>query len=163
MTKNDLLEVLKGFTEEAIKDVLLPVRVQKEGEAPECRPAEVYKMRLPDSTSAKKKAPYIIHQIVTSKDIQAEGQSPEATLSMRSIFCVYSDDEQEGSLMLLELMERLRISLLRKVLLDGRFQINLEAGVETLVYPDDTAPYFIGEMMTNWIMPTIEREFRQWL
>jgi len=163
VTKNDLLDVLKAFTEEAIKDVLLPARVQKEGEAPELRPAAVYKMRLPDSSSAKKKAPYIIHQIVTGKDVQAEGKHPEATLSLRSIFCVYSADEQEGSLMLLELMERLRIALLRKVLLDGRFQIDLDAGVETLVYPDDTAPYFIGEMMTNWIMPAIEREVRPWL
>ena len=163
MTKNDLLDVLKTFTEAAIQDVLLPTRVQKEDEAPELRPAAVYKMRLPDSSSAKKKAPYIIHQIVTGKDIQAEGKSSESTLSMRSVFCVYSADEQEGSLMLLEIMERLRIALLRKVLLDGRFQIDLDAGVEILVYPDDTAPYFIGEMMTNWIMPAIEREARPWL
>lgn len=62
--------------------------------------------------------------------------------------------------MLLNLMERLRISLLRDPLIHdgGQFQLDLQTGLETMVYPDDTAPYFIGEMASTWIMPRIKRE-----
>lgn len=82
---------------------------------------------------------------------------------VRSIFAVYNDDEQEGGLMLLNLMERLRIRLLREVVIGRRFQLDLEAGLETFIYPDDTAPYYAGEMTTTWRVPGVEREVRQWL
>jgi len=31
------------------------------------------------------------------------------------------------------------------------------------VYPDDTAPFYMGEMVTEWIMPPVEREVQKWL
>ena len=161
MTRNDLLDALTTFTVEVTKDMLLPVKVQSSAETE--RPAAIYKMRLPDSKSAGKKAPYILHQIITGKDVQNDGEPLVSTVAIRSIFCVYCDDEQEGSLKLLELMERVRIGLLRKVLLEHRFQVDTKAGLETLVYPDDTAPYFCGEMMSNWIIPAVEREVAKWL
>ena len=65
--------------------------------------------------------------------------------------------------MLVNLMERLRISLLRKVVIGGQFQLDLEAGLETLIYPDDTAPYYAGEMISTWKLPSVEREVRPWL
>ena len=77
---------------------------------------------------------------------------------VRSICCVYNDDEQEGGLMLLNLMERLRIAMLRQVVIGGQFTLDLEAGLETIVYPDDTAPYFVGEMISTWMLPPVERE-----
>ena len=82
---------------------------------------------------------------------------------MRSICCVYNDDEQEGGLMLLNLMERIRIALLRTTIIGDRYQLDMEEGVEAMVYPDDTAPYFVGELVTNWQLPSIEREVRKWL
>ena len=163
MTRNDFLNAFKAFTDEAIADLMLPVRVQAESESESLRPAKVYRMRLPDGTSAQKKAPYIIHQIITGKDSQSEGELAESRISVRSIFCVYCDDSEEGSLMLLELMERLRIALLRQIVIDNRFQLDLDAGLETLIYPDDTAPYYLGEMMSNWRMPAVKREDRLWL
>ena len=63
--------------------------------------------------------------------------------------------------MLLNLMERLRIAILKKVVIGEQFEIDLEAGLECLVYPDDTAPYFLGEMVSTWKMPTIKREVPQ--
>ena len=59
MTKVILLEQLKIFTEDATGDLLLPVARQKGDSGPPApRAAEVYRARLPDSTAAKKKAPY---------------------------------------------------------------------------------------------------------
>lgn len=163
MTKNILLEKLKAATEEATGDIIMPVAAQKgDTEPPKPRAAEVYRARLPDSRSAKKKAPYILHQIITGKDIQPSGEKSSSSTVVRSIFCVYSDDEQEGGLMLLNLMERLRIYLLEHVILGKQFELDLEAGVETLVYPDDTAPYYAGEMISTWSLPDVERKVNLW-
>ena len=159
----EFMKALKTFTETAISELIMPVRMQKGDEEQSYRAADVYLMRLPDSTSATKKAPYVLHQLITAKDEQPSGQNPKASAVVRSICCVYSDDEQEGGLMLLNLMERIRIALLRTTIIGNRYQLDMEAGVECLVYPDDTAPYFVGEMVTNWKLPSIEREVRQWL
>lgn len=158
-----LLERLKEVTEDAVKELLLPTSVQKEGETETLRPAAVYKMRLPDSKSAFKKAPYIIHQLIVGRDEQEEGQRARSTAQVRTIFCVYSEDEQEGGLMLLGLSERLRIRLLKQVVIGERYWLDLTGGAEVLYYPDDTAPYFAAEMVTTWNLPAIEREVRQWL
>lgn len=136
----------------------MPTKMQKGDTETSVRAADVYCMRLPDSSAATKKAPYILHQVVTGKDVQKAQQKPDAGTLVRSVFCVYCDDEEEGALMLLNLMERLRIELLKTVVIGRQFELNLTEGVETLVYIEDTAPYYAGEMVTTWKMPSIERE-----
>lgn len=163
MTHITLLEQLKLFTDDAVKGILLPVRLQKGDTEKQSRAADVYLMRLPDSTAATKKAPYIIHQFVTGKDTQPAGRQESGSSVVRSVFCVYCDNEQEGALHLLNLMERLRIRLLQQVIIGQQYQLDLEAGVEMLIYPEDSAPYYAGEMSTTWKMPSVEREWRQWL
>lgn len=163
MTNITLLERLKLFTEDAIKDIILPVRLQKGDTEQQSRAADVYLMRLPDSKAATKKAPYIIHQFVTSKDTQPAGRQESGSSVVRSVFCVYCENEQEGAMNLLNLMERLRIRLLQQVIIGQQYQLDLEAGVEMLIYPEDSAPYYAGEMSTTWKMPSVEREWRQWL
>ena len=160
MNRAIFLEKLKRFTLDATRDLLLPVRVQSAEETPSERPAEVHLMRLPDSEAAKKKAPYIIHQIITGKDVQKPGEQAACTTEIRSIFCVYCPDEEEGGMLLLNLMERLRIALLRQAVLDQLYQLDLEAGLEIILYPDDSAPYYAGEMASRWRLPGIEREVR---
>lgn len=160
MTRTVLLEHLRDLTEEATAGVLLPVRRQKgDGESLLPRPAKIYLMGLPEAAAATKKAPYILHQIVTGKDTQKPGDfQPEAQAVVRSIFCVYHEDGQEGSLALLGLMERVRIALLERVVIGKQFKLDLSAGLETLVYPDDTAPYYIGEVVSTWELPGITRK-----
>ena len=60
--------------------------------------------------------------------------------------------------MLLNLMERVRIGILKKIVIGNQFTLDKEAGLECLAYPDDTAPYYCGEMVSTWIMPSVERE-----
>ena len=163
MTKVVFLERLKDFTHEATGNILMPVAMQKgDTEQPSPRAAEVFRTRLPNSKSAKKKAPYILHQIITGKDVQPSGELEQSLATVRTIFCVYNDDEQEGGLMLLNLMERLRIALLEQVVIGNQFQLDLEAGLESLVYPEDTAPYFAGEMVSTWKLPAVERKVKLW-
>lgn len=158
MTRIILLERLRDFTREATADLIMPTRIQKADEKQSYRTADIYLMRLPDGTAATKKAPYVLHQLITGMDRQPQGQRAESTAKVRSICCVYSDDEQEGGLMLLNLMERMRIALLKQVVIGNQFTLDLDAGLETMVYPDDTAPYFVGEMLSTWELPAVERE-----
>jgi len=152
MTAVILLEQLKAFTEEATKDLIMPTKMQKGDTEQAYRAAEVHKMRLPDSGSATKKAPYIIHQVITGKD------TTESQTVIRSIFCVYNDNEEEGGLMLLNLIERVRIALLKAGTVGNQFTLDINAGLERLIYPDDTAPFYAGEMISTWKMPTVKRE-----
>lgn len=159
MTRVILLERLRDFTLDATKDILMPVRRQREDkEPPADRAATVYLTRLVKSSEAQKATPYILHQVITGKDLQSSGQDITAETVVRSIFAVYNDNEQEGGLMLLNLMERVRVALLKKVVIGQQFQLDLTAGLETLIYPDDTAPYYAGEMISVWRLPAVERE-----
>lgn len=163
MTKVILLERLRDFTREATKQIIMPVARQEEDKEPPLpRAAGVYLMRLPDSSLYQKRAPYILHQIITGKDGQDPGQQPYASATVRSIFCVYHDDEQEGGLLLLNLMERLRIALGEQAVVGKQFRLDKKAGLETLVYPDTIAPYYGGELISTWILPPVERKLNLW-
>ena len=153
-----LLEAIKRFTAESTNELIMPVRIQKKDEEQTYRSANVYLMRLPDSKSVFKKAPYVLHQLITAQDRQSPGQRPASTALVRSIFCVYNKDEQEGGLMLLNLMERLRIAMERKIVIENRYKLLLDPAVEALIYPEDSAPYYAGEMVSTWKIPAIERE-----
>ena len=110
-----MLEDLKRLCEEAVKKMIMPVQLQKGDAKAESRAPEVYKMRLPHSNDAKKYAPYIIIQIIDSKHIQPEGQRPVYTATVRFVFAVYGEDEQEGSIMLMNIIDRVRYKLLKQV------------------------------------------------
>lgn len=161
MTKTGLLEALKVFTQETTKDLLLPVRRQKtDEEQPAPRAAQVYLARLPEMKASDKKAPYIIHSVITGKDQQNIGEQVKSIAAIRSIFCVYHENEEEGGLALLNLLERLRIAFLRNVTI-GSFTLDLQEGIEYLIYPDDTAPYYLAEMATVWKLPPVKREVKE--
>lgn len=167
MTKIVLLEQLKEFTEERTRDLLLPVQPREEDEAPLNRAATVYIPRLPELRAYAQKAPFITHEIVTGKDkLESDphsGRLPHSSAVVRTCLCVYHADEQAGGLALLTLMERLRLALLEEVVVGRQFRLDLSAGVETLVYPGNpnqvaVSPFYLGEMITTWRLPTIERK-----
>ena len=115
-------------------------------------------MRLPESAAAKKYAPYILIQYVSGTDKQTHGHYSDSTTLIRFIFCVYNTNEESGAAMLLNLMETIRIALLKEVVIDKKFKLDTDAGLESMPYPDDTAPYFAGEMIGTFIEAPIERE-----
>ena len=157
MTRIVLLECLRDFTKEATADLIMPTKMQKSDTEQGYRPADVYLMRLPDSSSATKRAPYVLHQLISGADQQKENHII-SDARVRSVFCVYNDDKQEGGLMLLNLMERLRVALLQQVIIGEQFTIDLDAGLNILTYSNDTAPYFAGKMISTWKLPTVKRK-----
>lgn len=158
MTRNGMIEALKNYCVAITKDLRLPISIQKGDTKQEFRAPEVYKMRLPNSKDAKKVAPYILIQFVSGVDKQPHGKQSESDSVIRFIFTVYDDNEQEGAMMLLNVMEKLRISLLKDVVIGKRYKLDTDAGLESFVYTDDTAPYYAGEMIGTFKMNPIERE-----
>lgn len=169
MTKIELLEELKSFTETALKDLLQPYQREKrisrnqETDEPtdEIQPVRVYLHRLPDE-KALRTAPCVLHQLVTGKDfLNVKANRFCSVAVVRTGFCAYDNENGAAGGTLLNLMERLRIALLKEPrLANGRFLLDLESGVETLVYPDadQTKPFALGEMIATWYIPTVRRE-----
>lgn len=156
MTAMKLLEDLKAFQLDAVKDLMLKTAPNEQNPSTR-RAAEVYTGRLPDSKSAKKKCPYILNQYVTGRDTE-----DQSVVTIRSVFAVYDDDEQDGSCSLLTMMERVRVALRRQVVIGEQFELDLKTGLEPMAYPEDTAPFFIGEMSTTWKLPVVRREVTTW-
>lgn len=156
MTSSDLLDALKTYIEKITSDIILPVKVdRKSGDSKE-RAADVYRMRLPKKSDETAKIPYILIQFIKSIDTHDPGQPPESVSMIRIVVATYSEDESEGSENVLNILTRIRIAFLKDGLIAERYI--LKSPLEAVVYPDDTAPYFLGEMMTNWQMPIIKSE-----
>lgn len=160
MTKQDFIECLCGFTREAVKDLLLPVDLQEDDEAqPPPRPADVYSMGLPEFAEAEKKAPLIIHQIITANDVWPEGGAePVSKAVVRTVFGIYHPDSQEGPLALLGLIERVRIAMWRQRVIGKQFIFDMKAGADYLIYDKQLPPFFAGEMVSTWRLPSIKLE-----
>lgn len=160
MTKQNLLESLCDFTREAVKDLLLPVEMQEDDEAqPMPRPPDVYSMGLPDFEEAEKKAPLIIHQVITANDVwPEEGGEPVSKAVVRTVFGIYHPDGQEGPLALLGLIERVRIALWRQRVIGKQFRLDMKAGADYLIYDKQLPPFYAGEMLTTWLLPSVKLE-----
>ncbi|MCL2087652.1 MAG: hypothetical protein FWH05_08695 [Oscillospiraceae bacterium] len=160
-----LLEELKKFVEENTKDIILatrPVKNKVYSEDSKKKPPhrkkkspKVYLMRLPDKDAETNLIPYIVLQYLTGKDEQPPGEPPYSTCTIRIVAATYSEDAGEGAKDLLNVLTRIRIALLKS---GGVGQFLLCKPLENIVYPDETNPYYLGEMLTIWEIPIIQRE-----
>ena len=158
MTHYDALDILKNYLEEVVAGDKFPVQVQKGDTEQITREPEIHKMRLPHSNDAKKLAPYIIVRYVHSIDNQEIGKETKSKSVYRFIFCVYDDDESAGSLNLLNLMDRVKIRLLKDVTIAKRIKLDKTQGLEMFAYEDDTYPFYAGEIIMTFEYGPIERE-----
>lgn len=155
MTPVELLQELKGFTEAQVKNMVYETQTSP-GDAQVRRAPEVWLMRLPDAKSKTKKAPYVLLQLVSGADEQNAGEPQDSTCSIRFVVCLYADNASEGALNVADVLMCLRTALLRQRVIANRYTMRMP--LEYLIYPDETTPFFIGEMMTTWELPTIKRE-----
>lgn len=167
MSPLDLLEELKTFIENVTKDLILEVRpvklrtirepgAAKETEQMKERPAEVHLMRLPSKDAETNRIPYVLLQLLTGADTQQAGEPPDGECKVRIVCATYSEDKTKGAIDLLNLITRIRINIL-KVGIIGKDFI-LRKPLEYVCYPDDTGEYYLGEIITIWGIPTIQRE-----
>lgn len=156
MTPVILLKRLKEFIEDQTKDLILSVKVKGGGDGPKERAPQVHVMRLPDKDAETALIPYILLQFIKGTDIQEAGERPESECNVRIVVATYSEDGGEGATDVLNVITRIRTALLKAGVVGEQFLI--KKPVEYIVYPDSTAPYYLGEMMTLWEIPAIERE-----
>jgi len=158
MTPIILLQRLKEFIENEIKDLILQVKGDKKGRA-----AEVHLMQLPDIEDKIQRIPYVVLQFVKNTDKQPEGELTESSTMIRIVAATYSEDCGVGAMDVLNLLTRIRTALLRDRVIGRQFILNINTSpLEMIVYPDDTAPYFLGEMASYWDIPPINREEDLW-
>lgn len=155
MTPLDLLESLKGYCEENTKDMRLVARVPENGKEAGERPPRVFIGNLPDKESEKKEAPYILLKLLTKK------VDEESVCRVRIICVTFSEDKQENYIQCLNLLTRIETRLLEDVTITNRY--SCQKPIETILYDDDLEVYQIGEMMTIWEMPKMERNIRKYL
>lgn len=157
MTAINLLECLEEFVKEKTADIKLQVRVRnRDPKEIKERSADVYKMRLPKKEDQTEKIPYILLQFLTGKDDKEGGEPEKSMCKIRIVVATYSEDSGEGAFDVLNVILRIRSELKKAGVIGERFV--LHNPLEYIVYPDSTEPYFLGEMITNWSIPTIERE-----
>lgn len=157
MTPVILLKELKKYIEEAVKDIPLPVKVTRSEKSKE-RPPKVYLMNLPRKEDEIQQVPYILIKYLTGNDTQEEGDENESEAQVRIIVATYEEDAEEGAVSLLAILSRLRYKFLIDREIAGQFRLIMP--VQSIIYPEDTRPYYMGEMMTRWTLPPIEREVK---
>jgi hypothetical protein len=159
MTPIILLDDLQKFIEENTADILLEVKVRTGPATEKERAAKVYQMGLPEKDDTTQQVPYILLKVLTGTDAKETGQEKSSDVRVRIIIATYSQDGEQGPLALLNLILRIRERLEKQHIIGGRFC--LEYPLEYIIYQDTTPPYYLGEIMTIWSIPTIEREVQQ--
>ena len=159
MTPIILLDDLQKFIEENTADILLEVKVRTGTATEKERAAKVYKMGQPEKDDSTQQIPYILLKVLTGEDGKEDLQPKSSKVRVRMLVAVYSQDGERGPLALLNLILRIRERLQKQHIIGGRFC--LEYPFEYIIYQDTTPPYYLGEIMTIWSIPTIEREVRE--
>jgi hypothetical protein len=157
-----LLDRLEEFVKENTKDIILQVRVRRESTESKERAADVYKMKLPTKDDETQKIPYILLQFLTGKDSQKPAEETEASCKIRIVVATYSEDGGIGAYDVLNVLLRIRSRLIEAGIIGNQFALDLEEPLEYIVYPEDTAPYYLGEMVTTWSIPSIKKEVNLW-
>ncbi len=159
MTPIILLDDLQSFIEENTADILLEVKVRTGETTEKERAANVYKMGLPEKDDNTQQIPYILLKVLTGEDGKEDLQPKSSKVRVRMLIATYSQDGERGPLALLNLILRIRERLQKQHIIGGRFC--LEYPFEYIIYQDTTPPYYLGEIMTLWSIPTIEREVQE--
>lgn len=100
--------------------------------------------------------PYIILRLLHGADEQIEGSNEKSTVKVRMIIATRGDNCEESYKAAINVIDRLRISLLKDRVIDRKYTLKMP--VEYVVYEDDTGPFTIGEIITTWEIPSIRQE-----
>lgn len=152
----NLLDDLKVFIEEDLKDYRLPVKQGERKDQPLERPVEVSSMVMPDPDDDHERVPYIMLQLLNGKDERADSGQMKSQVNVRIVITIFNRDKQEGRLQILHIIQKLRADLLRKGIVGRSFEVLWP--LEYLIYPDETEWNHLGEMSVMFSVPPVERE-----
>lgn len=156
MTPIVLLKELKKLLDDTLKDLVLPTK-----DGTERQPQIVFGNLPPKDPQSKddrlrNQFPFIILRVLTGKDY--DEASSECTV--RLIFGTYNSSNNHGYIDLLNIIQRVRLKLLKNRVVGNQFEIKLEKNnpLEYFIYEDQPEPHYMGEIMTTWTIPNITRE-----
>lgn len=160
VTINEILDILKPYCEEKTASLNeLKVSLQKGDTERTMRAPRVFKGRLPNSLSYEKYAPYIIIQYRTGYERQTDGRYSKSTAIVGFICVVYNQNEEEGAAELNNVIDRLRLALLRDGVIGDLLKVDKsDEGLITYIYAENSAPYYGGELVVAFDLPSTERE-----
>ena len=151
-----LLDCLKKFIEEDLKEYRLPVKQDGWTDQPEYRPLDVHEMAVPEPSDEHARIPYIMLQVLNGRDERGNDGQMKCIVNVRIIITIYDDNKREGKLQLLQIVQRLRRDFIRAGVIGDCFE--LQWPLEYLIYPDETEWYHLAEMATQWSIPAEERD-----
>lgn len=152
----NLLDCLKEFIEEDLKDCTLPVKQDGWEDQPNERPIEVHEMTMPEPDEDHERIPYILLQLLNGKDERGNDGQMHSIVNVRIVITIYDRDMREGRMNLLYIVQRLRRDLQHKGVIGNCFTLKMP--LEYLIYPDEIEWYHLAEMATQWEIPAEERQ-----
>lgn len=150
MTGLNVLDAAAKFIGNATKDIILTSRERGADNKHITRPAHIYKMRLPDKEAETKQVPYILLQLVKGDDDDKTNKA-----QIRVVIATFSDKAPEGATNVAVIITRIQTELRKAGFLENKYGVEK---IEYLIYGDELAPYYMGEMMITFDLPTIHRE-----
>ena len=175
MTQVELLEALKKFLDDALKDINLfapknlsvaPIGSLKvtqplAEELPQIEVDTPVKVNVFEGfvPSAKKDDSYFPYVSIFILEGSTNGRCSTAKIQLD--LGVYAPNEEEGIKPLLNLLQRLLFSLntLENYILDKKFTLNPE--ITWQIAGEDTRPYYNASIFTTWQFLNSEPEFRE--
>lgn len=153
----DLLETLKDFIQDDLKELQFKVKQEEwASSVPLERAIRVYTHMTPTPSDNTEYVPYILLQFVKgSDDEDGETKRPESTVTVRGYIALYDRDAQEGQLALLNILEKLRLDLLSRGVIGGKYE--LLKPFEYRFYDDIVLPYHEAEFSMNWRIQPVKR------
>lgn len=162
-----LVECLAEWCEEDLKDIWLPTKPLEdelddeeleEGDERRLpyRAIRAYKHAFPAAVDPSSRIPYLIVQATGGEDTKS-GQSGlrKSIVDIRLVLATYDENTIEGKRSVLNIISKLRDDLWRMEVV-GCYEITEPFQFQVLT--DDTGSYHIGEILTTWKVPRIERD-----
>ncbi|MEK4046573.1 hypothetical protein NSU18_23305 [Paenibacillus sp. FSL H8-0048] len=97
----------------------------------------------------------LVYPVIMIRPAEGEGDSGQGKIKIKIQFGTHSEEET-GLIMLLNLMERVRILLLRQRVLEQRF--SLDASWTWKLDEEHLSAVWRGELTTTWALPQIRQE-----
>ena len=175
MTQVELLEALKKFLDDALKDINLfapknlsvaPIGSLKvtqplAEELPQIEVDTPVKVNVFEGfvPSAKKDDSYFPYVSIFILEGKTNGQCSQVKIQFD--LGVYSKNEEEGIKPLLNLLQRILYGLntIENHILDSKF--TLDTNINWQVSSDDTRPYYNASIFTTWQFLNSQPEFRE--
>lgn len=152
----NLMETVRNFIEDDLKEIRLKVKQAEWNDQPLERAVKVFAYMTPNPSDNKEIVPYILLQMIKGEDGEdAETSVLESTATIRGYVALFDWEAEEGQRALLNIIEKLRLDLLSRGVIGGKYE--LLKPFEYRFYDDMTMPYHEAEFIMNWRIQPVKR------